>query len=291
MVSKYNQLIDKMYEKSNKDIDEKLLSEEGVKPVKSKNLSLIKSSKSIFSKGVNWFKEFYHSHKVDFKYLLLAIPIIATFFIVREVLHIQSLKREAATHQIQVSFEPGSVVMPPATSFTIWFNSDTGVGFANTLVTFDPSLIKLTSDVSVDPAHLSRIIKITPMAEANSTGKISIIAALDPTKRSTPPSAVFQLATLSFAPVSTNPNVTTSISIDTGNSQIVAMDETVFNISATSASITLNPTSSTPSPTASPVTTLVPTPRPTRDPCLVCFKKACNGVCDKNDRAGCPDCQ
>lgn len=259
MASKLNQMIGKMYEnpKNNlrRDVD---LEKDDAPEIETKAVSLEKNKTPIFSRGVKRFKEFYHSHKVDFKYLLLAIPIIAAFFIFQEVQKEQSLKTAASLHQASVYFQIANWCLPPESTFEVWVNSDSTVGFADVELTFDPTLVKLTSEITTYES-LTRIINVSTMSNANSTGKISIVVGLDPSKIATPPSGTFRVASFKLNANATNSAVST-VNFDNANMQLVSMDQSAFTITTTGLTLNLN---STPTPTPTTVPTVTPTPMPT----------------------------
>lgn len=234
--------------------------------------------------------------KVGIKYLLLIIPVIAIFLLTREVQYRQSLKTGAGLHQASVAFHLQNWTLPPENVFDVWINSDSPVAFANIYISFDPKVVKLTHEITTT-GGLTRIIKVTSMANANSTGTASIVLGLDPSLASTPPNGAFQVASLTFDANTTNQNVATVISFDSAQMQLVATDQSTFQLTTANLNLVINPVA-TPSPTPTPISTGAPmvspspTPSPTKSPsCLKCFKKQCDGICAKSDsKTLCPDC-
>jgi len=220
-------------------------------------LSINKNDQS----GLNFigkrFKSLFNKIKPDVKYLLLAIPIIASFLILKEYQNRQSAKLNAAVHSASLSFQLANWSLPPEHTFGVWLNTDSPVTFARVSITFDPTAIKMTSEGSAG-ASLSRIVQITSMSEANSTGKLTLVLALDPAQKASPPSGAFQLANFNFDANTLTQNITTSISFNPSDSQIVALDESVFGIiSVQNLNLTINPVAT---PTPAPINT---TPTPT----------------------------
>ena len=264
MASKLNRTISEIYKKPEREIKEFFDSREKTSPIETKGLSLVKSHTSIFYKASKAIKEFGREHKVDLKYLLLAIPIIVSFFIFKEVQKRQSISTGALTHQASIGFQVESWVLPPESSFDIWVNSDSIVDFSDVEVTFDPNIIKLTGEVYLYPS-LTRIIKVTPMSEANTTGRISIVLGLDPSQISSPPSGNFRLAKLSINTKTTS-YLNTVLGFNNANIHIVSGDQSVFSTTTTGLTLILNPTptpASTPVPTPTAVPSLAPTVAPT----------------------------
>lgn len=261
-------MIGKMYENPENNLEEDFDSVNEKEPeIKTNTVSLEKSKASIFAKGRKKIKEFYRSHKVDFKYLLLAIPIVVAFFIFREVQKEQSLKTAAALHQASVYFQIESWTLPPESTFEVWVNSDSAVAFSDIEITFDPGLVKLTSEITTYES-LSRIIKVTSMNDANSKGKVSIVTGLDPGSVSTPPSGTFRIASFKLDANTAN-SAATTVNFDNANMQLVSTDQSVFTTTVTGLSLDLNPESpptSAPAPTLTPTATPKPAATPTPSP-------------------------
>jgi hypothetical protein len=218
--------------------------------VEMKVVSIQKSKMPFLSKFKTKSSEFLKNHKVDIKYLLLAIPIIAIFFLVREVQYRQSLKTGAGLHQASVAFQLQDWTLPPENAFDVWVNSDSPVSFINVNISFDPKLVKLTHEIATT-GKLTRIVKITSMADANSTGAISIVLGLDPSMATSSPSGAFQVASLTFNANTTEQNIATTINFNSSQMQIVASDQSVFQLTTTNLNLILNPTAT---PTPFPVT-------------------------------------
>ena len=232
--------------------------------------------------------EFVKAHKVDSKYLLFSIPIIAIFFVARAVQMNQSLNSEAGNYTATVSFQLSNWTLPPQSTFGLWVNSNGPTAFTAVEFNFDPKLIRMTSEPVLTNTKLTKIVKVTSMAEANTTGKVSIVLGLDPAQKANAPTGAFQIADVNFEAVTTNPNILTAITFNTGAMQIVALDQSVITVSSTNLNLTLNPVA-TPSPTATVAPT--PTKTPVAKSCKSCHKNVCDGVCSKSDnRSTCSDC-
>jgi len=228
------------------------------KPIKTKVVSLIKGTVPFFKRFKIRFSEFVVNHKADLKYLLLIIPIAAAGFLAIEIQHRQSLESKASLYQAKVSIQPENFSLPPETTFGLWVEANTSVAFADIELNFDTKLVKLTSEITI-LGGLSRSVKVTSMEEANTTGKISIIAALDPTNLSTPPTEVFQIASLKFDTNTASQNEIASISFLDSAMQIVAIDQTILGLTTTPLSLTLNPASPSPTITATATATSIAT--------------------------------
>ncbi len=228
--------------------------------IETKVVSIQKSKMPFFSKFRVKSSEFLKNHKADVKYLLLIIPIIATLLLVKAVQYRQSLNSRAGIHQASVSFQLQNWNLPPENPFEVWVNSDSPVSFANVSISFDPSLVKLTHEIALS-GRLTRIIKVTTMAEANSTGVVSIILGLDPSMVASPPVGAFQVASLTFDTKTLNPNITTSVNFNANQMQITASDQSVFQLTTTGLNLMLNQVAT---PTPLPITP-PQTPPPAND--------------------------
>lgn len=237
--------------------------------LKTKVISVQKSKLPFFSKFRVKSSEFLKNHKADIKYLLLIIPVVAAFLLVRVIRYTQSLNSRAGIHQASVAFQLQNWTLPPENPFEVWVNSDSPVSFASINISFNPSLVKLTHEISLS-GRLTRIIKVTTMAEANSTGVVSIVMGLDPSMVSSPPVGAFQVASLTFNTNTLNPNIATSVNFNTNQMQILGSDQLAFQLTTTSLNLVLNPTPTlSPSPSSTPRLTTTPsppTPKPTATP-------------------------
>jgi 5-hydroxyisourate hydrolase-like protein (transthyretin family) len=174
----------------------------------------------------------------------------------------------AVSNTAQVNLQPAQISAAPNATLQLWATTSAPTGFIQVEITFTPSVMKLSSDITLVNTSLTRIIKRTPLAEANSTGKIILALGLDPAKRATPLSGSMQIATLAFAAVTPAIISSTQVTISGTATSVVGMDAALMNISATSSTISLPvPTPSpTKSPTPTPTSTPIPTPSPTTTP-------------------------
>lgn len=263
MTSKLNQTIDEMYKKSEKEVESVFDAVNKNPDINTKDISIVKNRASIFTKAAKRLAGFYHEHTADFKYLLLIIPILATFFIIKEVQRQQSLRTKAAIHQASIYFQVSSWALPPESSFDVWVNTDSQTSFVDAEITFDPNVVKLTGEITTYPT-LGRVIKVTSMNDANSSGKVSIVLGLDPSQIPNTPSGTFRIATIKLN-ANTLSSLSTKVNFDNTKSQLVASDQTQFTTSVTGLTLNLNPTP-TPTPIVSPTPTVTPTPGPPTAP-------------------------
>ncbi len=230
--------------------------------VKVENTALSQTNKiPLFSKLKMKFFGFPKNLKTGFKYLTLVLPLIAIFVTLVLIRNNQTIGIQAGTHQAALSFEVASWSIPPQSSFGVWINSDSPVAFSDIELSFDPRFIKMISEVNLG-SSLTRKIKITSMADANSTGKMSIVLGLDPSNLGNPPSGAFRVADLTFDSNTLTQNAATKISFTTPGMQLVALDQSVFTLTTTGVDLTINK----PSPTPTPKMTQTPTPTPKLTP-------------------------
>ena len=280
MVSKLNLRIKEIFDRAKKtgaSVEEAASSLKD--DLETEVISIQKSKMPFLSKFRVRSSEFLKNHKADVKYLLLIIPVVATFLLVKAVQYRQSLNSRAGIHQASVAFQLQNWNLPPENPFEVWVNSDSPVSFANVSISFDPALVKLTHEIALS-GRLTRIVKVTTMAEANSTGVVSIVIGLDPAMVNSPPVGAFQVATLTFDTKTLNPNIATVVSFDTSKMQLVATDQSMFQLAGTNLNLMLNPTATpTPFPVTPPQTppgTATPSPGDTIPP-LVNITAPVNG--------------
>jgi len=199
--------------------------------------------------------------------LFLAIGII----IARQIQKPSTLLTKAGTNTVKITVQPSSVSMPPNTTLQVWATADNPVAGVTVKVVFNPTLIQLSGDVVTTMAPLTRTIKKTALAEANTTGIINLSLGLDPASRATPPTGTFQIAALPFTVRTSQQNLSALVHLDTASMQAVNPDASVFTIASVDSTLTLNPIAtptptllptSAPNPTALPTATPAPTPIP-----------------------------
>jgi len=139
---------------------------------------------------------------------------------------------------IGVYFSPQTATVPPETTMRIMMNSGgRGVSFARVVFNFDPSLIRLTSEITPNP-NLSTVVEKTSMATANASGHVVIVIAASPSD--IPPNGIFEFASFGIDSNTSLSNLTGDITFDILDGQIV--DEGGSQIPATyvNASININ---------------------------------------------------
>jgi hypothetical protein len=201
---------------------------------------------------------------------ILAVAIISFAIPLTVFLTIQGIKyfSRASSQPATLVFSQNPLTLNSTTSTSenVVLNVSTNkVGFARAQFTFDQTKIQLTSEIT-PTTTLKKIISVTSMATANSTGQITLILGLDPVDIANPPTGSFNLASLSFKAIS-NTSSTSNLSFVSSGIQIVDMTATPFIITATNA--TVNTSGPTIVPTASPIIgTPTPAPTPTGTPGL-----------------------
>lgn len=255
-----------------------------------------KSAVQTLKSKLRYFTSDYSPRKVV-TVLLYLLPLVATVLLVKEVQRRQSLNSNAGLGTAQLFFQSSQNTLPPTTEFTLLANTSGPVGFLKTELNFDPTKVLIASDLNVTGSPLKRIIKLTSASEANSTGRIEIVLALDPTDVSSAPSGSFELARFTLSQNTSDINTNSELSINTSSSQVVNTDTTVFNVLGTNTQLSINPVE-TATPLAATPTAISSTPQPssvatTDTPipdCRSCQKKRCDGVCSKQEGSKCPDC-
>lgn len=169
-------------------------------------------------------------------------------------------KAQSVTPNATIRFEPGQASLPPVTQYDIWIDSDSSVGFASIILNFDKNLINLAQEIEYTN-KLDQEVITTTKSNANTYGQIIITRGLSPQNINNAPSGSFKIATLTLESQTNTDNTNASIVI-ADNSQIVAMDQSVFNLNFNNLQITLNPvatTAPTATATSSTEATILPT--------------------------------
>lgn len=191
---------------------------------------------------------------------LVAVVFGVTYLVKRPV---SKTKISAATGIVTVRIQPESVTLPQQKIVQVWATVDRPVGFIDLDITFDKSKLEITKEPNFS-VNSTNIISMTNMATANTSGRITFIAGVDPTKISTAPNGTFQIGSIEFINTQVFTDGATTIDIQTSESQFVDMDATPFRISGINATVTLLNSTNTSTPT--PTGTAVPTPTGTTVP-------------------------
>lgn len=206
---------------------------------------------------------------------VLIFLFITGILLLRQVKQEQRIDTKAAAGLASVAVLPASSSVPPEQLYQVWVTADKGVAFAHIELTFDKTTLMLSSDPDYSMSPLKTIMSgyaTTTAVQANSTGIMDVVVALSPTDAASPPMGTFQVAAFKMTAANTTPNVIRQLSVSTTVSYIVAKDESVFTLSASGSTITVNPATPTPTrtptltPTKTPTPTLTPTFTPTKTP-------------------------
>lgn len=180
---------------------------------------------------------------------------------------------EAQALTVNMNVQPATTTLESGASRTFTLNLNSNgrqVSFARGVVLFDAGKLELASEVDVSVSPLTQVIEKTSRANANTTGRAAVVLALAPDSRGNPPTGAVLMANLSFRAKSTTAkNVATQITIDSGDIQVVDLQENNLNVSVTPANLTINPDSSAPNPTPNqtpPGQTIRPSARPSIRP-------------------------
>ncbi len=197
-------------------------------------------------------------HKKVFTLALLLLAVAITVYLVQSFTLF--LSRAAAA---QLSFSPSSLSMPPNANPGVIVNSgSTQIAFARVDITFDTTKVNLSSEINVT-GPLKAVIGKTTQATANSTGKITVVLALcngidipcSPSPAA--PSGTFELFKLPLTSV-TGSTTSTSLAYDVSTMQLVDTAQANVTLTASNATINLNPASAT--NTTTPAITNSPPP-------------------------------
>lgn len=209
-------------------------------------------------------------------FLALLLPLV-----VIAALTNQEIRPEAATSTFSfvvepavgtdVYFDPGTTTLTNDTPIRVMANYPAkNVVFAKIVATFDPSKIRLTSEISSNPA-MTTVVQKSSMAEANANGKFTVVTASSPAD--TPLSGNFMLATFNISPFAGVTSGTTNINFVTNEMQIVDNNTQALPITPGNLIINFNNSVGTPLPTVPPsivpsifVPTNIPFPTNTKIP-------------------------
>jgi len=177
---------------------------------------------------------------------------------------VQDTRTKGVSRTVHITILPASQNLLEEGTIQIWANSEKPLAFVRVVVTFDTARLELTRDIEWNHAKLNQLITKTPKADANASGKITLVAGLDPKYRDAAPTGAFKLATIHLKPKNISSRTFTQVSLTTNDMQAVHTDKTEGAIDVVGGYVTVFPpvspaTSATPTP-ANPFPTATPTP-------------------------------
>jgi hypothetical protein len=196
-----------------------------------------------------------------FSLLIIALGLPVSVLLVKNY---ASLTSKASGEAFQVFFSPANQSLPPDSTFTVMGDAGTNqIGFIRIKIKFDPTKVSLNQEITPS-TFFKTIVEKTAMAEANTTGEISLVEALSPLDSANPPSGVMQIANLSFTSASNELNQSSTLTIDPIDIQIVDVNSVILPTALSSATLSLNSSGGlTPSLTPVVTPTTVPSTTPT----------------------------
>lgn len=171
--------------------------------------------------------------------LILVLTIPLAIYLIKN----NQIFRTGAAADVSLSIQPNSAQLPPNTTFKLMADSgNKEVSSLRVKITFDPSVLQLTNEVSTS-GELEEVITKTPMSEANSTGSITISVAQS---ESQPygPSGNFEIASMNFSTTSSN-ETQTQISFDNSEIQIQDSLGSELTTESSPSSLTINQSTAT----------------------------------------------
>jgi len=186
--------------------------------------------------------------------VLLFSVLVTTFAVSNFILY---LSRAAAA---RVYFSPQPFSLPPngTLSTMIDLADNNNVVFGWVFLEFDQTKVQLTGEITPNPSF-SNVVKVSTMAEANSSGKIEVALGLP--SGATSPGGIIEWAKIPLRTITTQ-SVSTNFTVNVTSSQLVnVVNGQPVEVSLTSnpGAISLNPL--TPSASVVPISN---TPVPTR---------------------------
>lgn len=205
-----------------------------------------------------------YSHRLTRLYVVIGVAVVSVVGAL--IVQANALKEiMAAGETVQLSLTPATVSVPGTATAKIMLDAKTNkVATVRAVVNFDRTKVRLASEVALG-SRLSTAVLVTPMSEANTTGKLIVVAVLSTADRSNPPSGLFEVATLQWAAVGTT-RATVQATFDTEDSRVADLTPVYLPIAASAQTILVNGGSVSPTPMPTVRPTAVPTARPTATP-------------------------
>lgn len=202
--------------------------------------------------------------KINFKIIILVLFVIGAFaFVILVKKPTPKTKISAATGNATISLQPASVTMPPEKTIYVWATVDKPVGFIDIDITFDPTKLMLTQEPNFSVPS-TNVVSLTNMSTANSSGRVTFTAGLNPTQIANAPTGTFQIGSLVF--INKVNSGSSTINIPNTESQFVDLEAIPFTITTVSATVALSNNTTTPTATATSTATSTPTATSTSTP-------------------------
>lgn len=246
-----NQMIRNVY-KQKPEENSKSPSETPAEPIITIPVSINKSTLPFFDKLKKGSSEFFKNNTANFKYLLLAIPIIAIFFFTREAQKNQSLQTKASGVTISLSTNRSNPRRGDTFVVAVGMNTNSlKVSAADLNITYDPNLMDLVS------SRMGTFLPVTLLPAKTAAGSFAVTVGCDPTSPVTGTGVLAELTFLAKANGQTTINFSSNTAV-----AVLGQD--------TNATGTMSPIQITigyfRSPTPTPASTPTLTPTPTRTP-------------------------
>lgn len=117
-----------------------------------------------------------------------------------------------ALEEVTLYFSPNSGKMLPTNTFSLIVDAKANkIGLLEVTLSFDPTVIRLTNEISTTN-RLNTIVSKSTKDEANGSGIIDIALALSTNQKYDPPTGVFTFANIPMELITTDPNLVTIIS-------------------------------------------------------------------------------
>ncbi len=127
----------------------------------------------------------------------------------------------AATDPVELYFSPNEQNLPPNSRFSLMMDAHNNqIGFLRIDFDFDNTKVNLASELSTIPS-LSTVVQKTSMAQANSTGHVTIVLGLSP--GDTAPGGILEVASFDLTSV-TSDSASTELAFDKSTMQIATLN-------------------------------------------------------------------
>jgi|GEM_PF-6471919 len=192
---------------------------------------------------------------------VVALAIAIYYFVTTNLFSSDVLSATAGTASLALASNVSSITPTSPAIVSVTANVNKSLSFAHVELSFDKTMLQLTKEITLNNTSLNKVIKQTTMAEANSTGKITLIVGVSPTTRAQAPVGSISLASISFKAANTT-TATSAITLTTATSTLVDSDALKFSLATVSPlTLSLNPSTSgggTTSPTPTTGDTIAP---------------------------------
>lgn len=196
------------------------------------------------------------------KLLFLLVLLVSAFFVFKLI------STRAQTFDGKVFLSGTDLFLSSIETYNIKIDSGTKkVGFVSVEINFDQTKLTVGQEITTSDLFKTKILETTA-ADANQTGKITLVLGVSPADVQNAPSGEFEVASIVFNRLANSNSQPTELTINPDSLQVVDMESNELALSLENKTISFFVPTETQTPTLTPTETFIPTAEPTLSPSI-----------------------